>query len=184
MKHERILFIERILWSSVFLLAYDGTPEIKTEFERIIAEHYPDAGLDADAARRVQDLFMRRLKYDVDGLLLEEMWKEARWTVRGVKAVIGVVSERDGTKWITASQSNYAVSEIEYISSEAGDTRFRSTVEAEPAATTSPGQPSQPSAISPTNPPHTPCGTARRPLNPSRNERVGNAVLPFEGSVP
>ena len=89
---------------SVFLLAYDGTPEIEAEFERIMAEHFPDAGLDADAARRVQDLFMRRLKYDVDGPLVEEMWKETRWTVRGVKAVTGVVSERDGKKWITASR--------------------------------------------------------------------------------
>jgi hypothetical protein len=39
-------------------------------------------------------------------------------------------------------QSNYAISEIEYINSEAGNTRFRIIVEAEPAATTSPGRPS------------------------------------------
>ena len=89
---------------SVFLLAYDGTPEIKAEFERIMAEHYPDAGLDAESAQRVQDLFMTRLRYEVDGPLVEEMWKEARWTVRGVKAVTGVISGRDGRKWITASK--------------------------------------------------------------------------------
>jgi calcineurin-like phosphoesterase family protein len=52
---------------SVFLLAYDGTPEIRAEFERIMAEHYPDTGLDADAALRVQDLFMTRMKYEIDG---------------------------------------------------------------------------------------------------------------------
>ena len=89
---------------SVFLLAYDGTPEIKAEFERIMAEHYPDAGLDAESAQRVQDLFMTRMRYEVDGPLVEEMWKEARWTVRGVKAVTGVISGRDGRKWITASK--------------------------------------------------------------------------------
>ena len=36
----------------VFCLAYDGTPEIKAEFEKILAEYFPDKGLDADAARQ------------------------------------------------------------------------------------------------------------------------------------
>jgi formylglycine-generating enzyme required for sulfatase activity len=89
---------------SVFLLAYDGTPEIKAEFDKIMAESYPDKGLDADAARKLQDQFMTRLKYHVDGPLVDQMWKEAQWTVRGVKAVTGVVSEKDGRKWITASK--------------------------------------------------------------------------------
>jgi hypothetical protein len=89
---------------SLFLLAYNGTPAIKAEFDKIMAEHYPDKGLDADAARNVQDQFMTRLKYHIDGPLVEKMYKEAQWTVRGVMAVTGVVAEKDGKKWITASK--------------------------------------------------------------------------------
>ncbi len=89
---------------SLFLLAYDGTPEIKAEFEKIMAEHYPDKGLDADAARKLQDQFMARLQYHIDGPLVDKMYKEAQWTVREAKAVTGVVSVKDGRKWITASK--------------------------------------------------------------------------------
>jgi formylglycine-generating enzyme required for sulfatase activity len=89
---------------SVFLLAYDGTPQIKAEFDKIVAEHFPDKGLDADAAVKLQDQFMTRLTYHVDGPLAEKMWKDAQWTVRGVMAVTGVVTERDGKRWLTASK--------------------------------------------------------------------------------
>jgi len=90
---------------SVFLIAYDGTPEIRAAFEKITAEHYPDRGLDADAARKVQDLFMTHLKYSVDGPITDELWKKARWTMRRPQAVTGMISERDGRKWITVSRS-------------------------------------------------------------------------------
>ena len=86
----------------VFLLAYDGTPEINAQFAKIMAEYYPDRGLDADAARTLQDQFMTRLTYDIDGPLTEKMFKDAQWTVRGVMALTGVVSEKNGRKWLTA----------------------------------------------------------------------------------
>jgi hypothetical protein len=89
---------------SVFLIAYDGTPQIKAEFEKIMAEFYPDKGLDAEAAVRLQEQFMTRLRYDVDGPLVEKLWKDAQWTVRSVMAVTGAASEKDGRKRITASQ--------------------------------------------------------------------------------
>ena len=89
---------------SVFLIAYDGTPEVKAEFDKIVAAYYPDKGLDADAACKLQDQFMTRLVYHVDGPLVEKMWKEAQWTVRGVMAVTGVVSKKEGKKWMTASR--------------------------------------------------------------------------------
>jgi len=89
---------------SLFLLAYDGVPEVRAELARIMAEYYPDKGLDADAARKLQDQFMSRLKYFVDGPLADQMYKDAMWTVRGVKAVTGVLSVRDGKNWITANK--------------------------------------------------------------------------------
>jgi len=88
---------------SVFLIAYDGTPEIRAEFKRIMAD-YPKEGLDADAARKVQDQFMTRLKYSVDGPLVDKLWKDARWTMRTVTAVTGVISVKHGKKWITVSK--------------------------------------------------------------------------------
>lgn len=93
---------------SLFLLAYGGTPEIEAEFNRIMAEFYPERGLDADAARRLQDQFMTRLVYHVDGPLADKLWKEAEWTVREAKALTGVVSERGGRRWITASKCESA----------------------------------------------------------------------------
>jgi len=88
----------------VFIIAYDGTPEIKATFEKIMAEFYPDRGLDADAARKIQDEFMTRLKYTVDGPLVDDLWKKTRWTMREAQAVTGVISEKDGRKYITVSK--------------------------------------------------------------------------------
>ena len=63
---------------SLFVIAYDGPPEIKAEFEKLMAEYYPDDGLDADAAQKLQDQFMARLRYSIDGPLAEKIYKEAR----------------------------------------------------------------------------------------------------------
>ncbi len=89
---------------SVFLLAYDGTPEVKAEFAKIVADYFPDRGLDADAARKLQDQFMGRLAYRIDGPLADKLWRDAQWTVRGAQAVTGVVGQRDGRRWLTASK--------------------------------------------------------------------------------
>jgi len=88
----------------LFVLAYDGTPEIKAEFQKIMAEFYPENGLDADAARKLQEQCMARLKFHIAGPLVESIYKEAQWTVRGVKALTGVVETRDGKKWIAVSK--------------------------------------------------------------------------------
>jgi len=89
---------------SVFVYALDGPPEIKAEFEKIMAEHYPDRGLDADAARKLLDQFTQSLKYFIDGPLADKLQKDATYGARQVMAVTGVIHERDGRKWITATK--------------------------------------------------------------------------------
>jgi hypothetical protein len=89
---------------AVFMYALDGPPPIKAEFEKIIANYYPERGLDADAARALLDQLTARLKFFVDGPLAERLEKEATYNARQVMAVTGVISERDGRKWITASK--------------------------------------------------------------------------------
>ncbi|HEY2343137.1 MAG TPA: hypothetical protein VGH90_08925, partial [Chthoniobacteraceae bacterium] len=96
----------------VFILAHGGTPEIKAEYDKILEAFYPEKGLDADAARKLQDEFLARVTYDVDGPLVDAMYKEAEWTVRGPKAVTGVLSVRDGRKWITARNWEAATYDI------------------------------------------------------------------------
>jgi hypothetical protein len=89
---------------SVFVYALDGPPQIKSEFEKIMAEYYPDRGLDGDAARTLLDQFTARLKYFVDGPMADKLEKEATYNARQVMAVTGVIAERGGRKWITASK--------------------------------------------------------------------------------
>jgi formylglycine-generating enzyme required for sulfatase activity len=89
---------------SVFIYALGGPPEVKAEFEKIIAEHYPDKGLDGDAARKLQAQFTQRLKYFIDGPLAGKLQKDATYNARQVMAVTGALREQDGEKWITASK--------------------------------------------------------------------------------
>ncbi len=89
---------------SVFVYALDGPPQIKSEFEKIMAEYYPDRGLDGDAARTLLDQFTARLKYFLDGPMADKLESDATYNARQVMAVTGVIAERGGRKWITASK--------------------------------------------------------------------------------
>ncbi len=89
---------------AVFVYALDGPPPIQTEFEKVLADYYPERGLDGDAARTLLDQFTARLKYFVDGPMAEKLQKEATYNARQVMAVTGVISEREGRKWITVSK--------------------------------------------------------------------------------
>jgi hypothetical protein len=89
---------------SVFVYALDGPPQIKSEFDKIMAEYYPERGLDGDAARILLHQFTARLKYFVDGPMADKLESDATYNARHVMAVTGVIAERDGRKWITASK--------------------------------------------------------------------------------
>ena len=97
---------------SVFVYALDGTPEIRAEVDRIIAEYYPDKGLDGDAARTLQDQFTARLKYFITGPHAEELHEKATYGARQLTALTGTVTEKDGKKWITVSK--YADTTLQY----------------------------------------------------------------------
>lgn len=48
------------------LFAIDGTPEIRSEVDKIMKEFYPERGLDGDAAQKLMDQFGARLKFLID----------------------------------------------------------------------------------------------------------------------
>jgi formylglycine-generating enzyme required for sulfatase activity len=92
------------------LFAVDGTPEIRAEVDKIVKEFYPETGLDGAAAQKVMDQFSARLKFylDPDSSALKDAKKNT-----GINhycqpalanAVTGVVTEKDGKKWITATR--------------------------------------------------------------------------------
>ena len=94
----------------VVLFALEGTPEVAATLDAIMKENWPGDSMDANQARNLNDAFSARLKYyftpgelatkcvngskDVPGCMWGEPWV----------AVTGVVSEKDGKKWITPSK--------------------------------------------------------------------------------
>jgi hypothetical protein len=91
------------------VFAIDGTPEIRAEVAKIVKEFYPDRGLDADAAQKLMGQFSSRLKFyiapDSPGL------KDGKNTGKNhycqpalASAVTGVVTIKDGKRWITATR--------------------------------------------------------------------------------
>jgi hypothetical protein len=94
------------------IYAIDGTPEIRAEVAAIITELYPEKGLDADAATKLMDRFTGRLKFYIapDSPAMQEPKLKANLgrnhycQPAEAMAVTGVVFEKDGRKWITASK--------------------------------------------------------------------------------
>ena len=90
------------------IYAFKGTPEIRATVERIVADGYPEQGLDGDAAMALQDQFTQRLKYFVspDSPVLNDMFKTLHsYECHGNPyALTGILSEKDGRKWITVRE--------------------------------------------------------------------------------
>ena len=90
--------------------AVDGSPEIAAKVKKIMDEFYPDKGLDADAAAKLQDQFIAHLKYyiapDSSAPPPDQNKKGAGHYCYASKpvAVTGIVYEKDGRQWIKASK--------------------------------------------------------------------------------
>jgi hypothetical protein len=94
---------------SLVLYALDGTPEVRAQVDQIIKALYPDKGLDADAAQKLMDEFTARLKYylapDSPALRGDKNRGANHYCMPAkASAVTGVVSEKDGRRWITATK--------------------------------------------------------------------------------
>jgi len=80
--------------------AVEGSPEVKAEADSIMKEYWPGDTLDCDQAQKVNDEWIKRLKYYVTpGDVAAKNAKDCRWG-NPRAAVTGVLSEKDGKKWI------------------------------------------------------------------------------------
>lgn len=102
---------------SVFMLAFDGDPGIRAEFDQIVNDYWPEGGtLDGDAARELENQFMERLKCNLDGPMYDKMWNEVKQHpyVNAV-TVTGEVRYEDkplGNRWI--STTSYGSTKFKY----------------------------------------------------------------------
>ena len=91
------------------VFAIDGTDEVRAEVSKIIKDFYPDKGLDADAAEKLMEQYSTRLKFYItpDSSALKgnkNIGKNHYCQGALPRAVTGVISQKDGRKWITATK--------------------------------------------------------------------------------
>ena len=89
---------------TVVLFAVSGTPQVAAAVDSILKDNWPDETLGADQARKVQDEWIKGLKYYVaPGELTKDTAAKCRW-YNPETAITGTISEKDGKKWITPSK--------------------------------------------------------------------------------
>ena len=83
------------------LCALDGTPEVTAAFADIMKDAYAGS-INSDQARKIEDGFNTRLKYYITP---SELTTKKDNNVNGngtyARVITGVISEKDGKKWIT-----------------------------------------------------------------------------------
>jgi len=85
------------------LYAMEGTPQITATVAELMATYWPGPSLDTQHAQALLDAWRSRLTYYVaPGPMTDKLHKEVEWGSQ-VLALHGVVSEKDGRRWITIS---------------------------------------------------------------------------------
>ena len=85
----------------VILTALDGPAEIKAEFAKII-KAWPAAGLDGIAGRNIENQFINKLTYKIDGPDRAKMIKTGCGMWNGALAsVTGTISSKNNQVWFT-----------------------------------------------------------------------------------
>ena len=88
----------------LFLMAFDGPPGIKAEYDQIWADYHPDSSLDGDAAKELEGQFKARLMFYLDGPMVDEkLLKAHNYGGGALMSITGTVHEQDGKKYITAT---------------------------------------------------------------------------------
>jgi formylglycine-generating enzyme required for sulfatase activity len=89
---------------AVIVYAYGGTPEIAQQLDALMTRDFPERGLDADAARKLQRDFDSALRYFVaPGKAADELWEKVHWGSQTF-ALTGTVTEQDGRRILTVSR--------------------------------------------------------------------------------
>ncbi len=95
------------------MVAVDGSPAIVAQVKEILDKNWPDKGLDADAAVKIDALFNEQMKYYIDlagsaplpaGLDKKYGKKNHYCHASAPVKIVGTVSEKDGKKWIKVAK--------------------------------------------------------------------------------
>ena len=91
--------------------AMDGSPEIKGEVDKIVADYYPEKGLTGDEAQKLQEQWTARLKFYIakEGVGGAKLYARRHDESSFGFTLTGIVSEKDGKKWITANKCSAEV---------------------------------------------------------------------------
>ena len=88
------------------LLAFEGTPAVEAEVEKIWSEYHPGPSLDGDAARKLEEQFRKRVLYYLDGPLVDAKFIKAdNYGMGGLISVTGTIHEQDGKKYLTVAST-------------------------------------------------------------------------------
>lgn len=87
------------------LFVVEGTPDVAATLDAIMKENWPGDSMDADQAKALNEAFVKRLKYYIvpGGVITEKIVSQVRYGHLAT-AVTGILSEKDGKKWITPSK--------------------------------------------------------------------------------